>query len=224
MTSHDPTDEKPNGDAGEVTPIDTPDIPVEIDDQKTTPVPAVSSADEKIATLEKEKKDLYERMLRSAADLDNFRKRTRKDMDEARLKSKEEVLREVLPVVDNLERAISAAGDASGPIGDGVKLVLRQLMNALERFEVKAFTAVGEAFDPSRHEAIAQVATSERPPGTIHTEMQKGYMIGARLLRPALVAVAKAPPPPVEAANEAVPAEAPPPTPPEEPKADGGLE
>jgi molecular chaperone GrpE len=158
------------------------DIPVEVE-----------SPPDKLTELEKEKKDLHDRLLRTAADFDNFRKRSRKDQDEARAKAKEDVLREVLPVVDNLERALAASQDASGPIVDGVRLVLRQLVNALERFEVKPVASVGEVFDPSKHEAIAQIETAERPPGTIHAEMQKGYTMGGRLIRPALVAVARAP-------------------------------
>ena len=149
--------------------------------------------DERIKALEKEQKDTYERLLRTAADLDNFRKRARKDAEEARLKSREEVLREILPVIDNLERALVAAGDATGPIVDGVRIVLRQFQSALDRFDIKPFVAVGQPFDPTKHEAISQVASTEHPPGTVAVEMQRGYMIGERLLRPALVAVAKPP-------------------------------
>lgn len=171
------------------------DIPVEVDDSS------------KLATLEKERKELHERLLRTAADFDNFRKRTRKDMDDARAKAKEDVLREILPVADNLERALAAAesqggGTASGGIADGVKLVLRQLASALDRFEVKAFSSLGEAFDPARHEAISQIESADKPAGTVVNEMQKGYLMGARLLRPAMVAVARppaAPTPPADA-------------------------
>jgi molecular chaperone GrpE len=147
-----------------------------------------------IEALEKEKKETYDRLLRTAADLDNFRKRSRKDADDARLKAKEEALAAILPGIDNLERAI-AAGVASGAeaLLDGVKLVLRQFQSGLEKVDVKSFESVGQAFDPTRHEAIAQVETEAQPPGTIVTEMQRGYTVGGRLLRPALVTVAKAP-------------------------------
>jgi molecular chaperone GrpE len=176
------------------------DIPVEIDDTAT-----------KLATLEKEKKELHERLLRTAADFDNFRKRSRKDQDDARAKAREDVLREILPVADNLERALQAAettpggqagtASASG-IADGVKLVLRQLASALDRFEVKAFSSLGEAFDPARHEAISQVETADQPAGTVVNEMQKGYLMGSRLLRPAMVAVARPPAPPPTSTDE----------------------
>jgi molecular chaperone GrpE len=174
---------------------ETPEVPVEVEVEAPA---APAGPEEKLAALEKEKQELYERLLRTAADFDNYKKRVRREMDEARAKAKEEVLRDILPGLDNLERAIAAAAGVDGAAGvvDGVKLVLRQFHSALERFDVRTFTAVGEAFDPARHEAISQVVTTEYPPGSVAAEMQRGYTIGARLLRPALVAVAKAPEPP----------------------------
>jgi molecular chaperone GrpE len=152
---------------------------------------------EKVEALEKEKRDTYERLLRAAADLDNLRKRTRKEIDEARLLAKEQVLKEILPGIDNLERALAVASGEGGAeaIVEGVRLVLRQFQTALDRVEVKPFESVGQAFDPTRHEAISQIETADLPPGTVAGEMQRGYSIGNRLLRPALVAVAKAPAP-----------------------------
>ncbi|HKA87236.1 MAG TPA: nucleotide exchange factor GrpE [Haliangiales bacterium] len=175
---------------------ETPEVPVEVEVALSEPVAADDR--EKLAALEKEKQDLYDRLLRTAADFDNYKKRVRREMEEARLKAKEEVLREILPGLDNLERAIAAAAGVEGAAGvvEGVKLVLRQFHSALERFDVRSFSTVGEAFDPARHEAIAQVETDEHPPGSVASEMQRGYTIGPRLLRAALVAVAKAPPGP----------------------------
>jgi molecular chaperone GrpE len=180
------------------TPEPAPEIPVEVGEVNPTPPPA--EAEQRLAVLEKEKKELNDRFLRTAADFDNFRKRTRKEIEDARGKAKEDVLREMLPVVDNLERALAAADTAGGAsggasgIGDGVKLVLRQFGSALDRFEVKAFVSLGAPFDPARHEAISQIETADQPAGTVVAEMQKGYLIGGKLLRPAMVAVAKAPP------------------------------
>ena len=152
---------------------------------------------ERVEILEKEKKDTYDRLLRAAADLDNLRKRTRKEIDDARVLAKEQVLKEILPGIDNLERALAVAGTEGGAesIVEGVRLVLRQFHTALERVEVKPFPSVGQPFDPTRHEAISQVETGDHPPGTVAGEMQRGYTIGSRLLRPALVVVAKAPAP-----------------------------
>jgi molecular chaperone GrpE len=162
---------------------------------------ALAALREQVQTLEKEKKDTYDRLLRAAADLDNFRKRTRKEIDDARFQAKEQTLKEILPGIDNLERAIAAGSKEAGAqsVLEGVRLVLRQFQTALERADVKPFEAVGQPFDPARHEAISQIATAAYPPGTVAEELQKGYMIGSRLLRPALVAVAKAPEEPEKA-------------------------
>ena len=180
-----PDPDKPaSGDATE-EPVEVEVAPVEA---------AAPGVEERLAALEKEKQETYDRLLRTAADLDNFRKRARKDTDEARLKAREEVLREILPGIDNLERAVAAGATSPEGVLEGVKLVLRQFQTALERVEVKPFDSVGVPFDPTRHEAIAQVETREHPPGSVVTELQRGYTVGSRLLRPAMVTVAKAPP------------------------------
>lgn len=155
----------------------------------------------RIAALEKDKKDNWDRYLRTAADLENLRKRQKREMDDARLESKGKVLKEMLPVVDNLERAIEHATQAAGtnPIVEGVQLVLRQFLTAFERLDVTPIEAGGQPFDPNLHEAISQ-QESEQPPGTVVQVLQRGYKSGDRLLRPALVVVAKAKaaPPPAE--------------------------
>lgn len=180
------------------------EIPVEVappDEPNEAPAPPPEAAElanlrERLATVEKEKNDNYERLLRAAADLDNFRKRARREQDDARLKAREDLLKEILPGIDNLERALAAAGASDDPIAQGVRMVLKQFHTALERVDVKAFEAVGQPFDPTRHEAIAQVESGDHPPGTVVTELQRGYTNGPRLLRPAMVTVAKAPAPP----------------------------
>jgi molecular chaperone GrpE len=141
--------------------------------------------------------EIKDRMLRIAADFDNFKKRSRKEMAESEGKGREALLKELLPVIDNLERALahaSAADAAPGGSGllEGVSLVHRQFLAALEKFDVKPFSAVGEAFDPAFHAAVAQVP-SDKPTGMVVEEFQRGYKMGARLLRPAMVAVATGP-------------------------------
>jgi len=164
----------------------------------------VSEKDEleaRIAALEKDKKENWDRYLRTAADLENLRKRQKREMDDARLESKGRVLKEMLPVVDNLERAIEHATAQAGtnPIIEGVQLVLRQFLTAFERLDVTPVEAAGQPFDPNLHEAISQ-QESDAPPGTVVQVLQRGYKSGDRLLRPALVVVAKAKtaPPPAE--------------------------
>lgn len=158
---------------------------------------ATEKAADKIAELEARQKDTYDRYVRSVAELDNYRKRTRKEIDDARTEAQSRVLREMLPVIDNLERALSAAGAAEATDGhgiiDGVRLVFRQFAQALERCNVTPVAAKGAPFDPSQHEAVSQIETAETPPGSVVDVLQTGYRIGDRLLRPALVVVAKAP-------------------------------
>jgi len=140
-------------------------------------------------------KDLY---LRARADLENYRKRTQRDKEELVRFANENMLREVLPVLDNLERAVDHARQSEGGgegLLEGVEMTLSQFQKALEKFGVTPFSAVGEAFDPSRHEAMGQLESSEHPPNTVVQELQKGCMLNDRLLRPALVMVAKAPAP-----------------------------
>lgn len=182
-------------------PADDAPIPVEVEapgsvadvPAAAAPTPIVNELAEKVAGLEKEKKDNWERYLRAAADLENLRKRQRREIDDVKLETKGKVLREMLPVVDNLERAIEHATTIGekNPIVEGVQLVLRQFTTAFERLEVTQIEAMGKPFDPNLHEAISQ-AESDEPPGTVVQVLQRGYKAGERLLRPVLVVVAKA--------------------------------
>lgn len=152
----------------------------------------IKELEAKVAALEKEKKDNWDRYLRAAADLENMRKRQKREMEDAKFDAKNKILKEMLPVVDNLERAIEHAAQAgTNPIVEGVQLVLRQFTTAFERLDVTAIDAMGQPFDPNLHEAISQ-QESDQAPGTVVTVLQRGYRSGERLLRPALVVVAKA--------------------------------
>lgn len=132
--------------------------------------------------------------LRTAADFDNFRKRARKELDEARRSGREDLLRAVLPVFDNLERAIQSSQRTSDvkAMADGLAMVLRQFTEALGREGISRVPTVGQPFDPGVHEAIQQVETSDHAPGTVLAEVQPGYTQGDRLMRAAMVVVAKA--------------------------------
>lgn len=170
--------------AGDVIPVEVvpPDGAAPVDDLEA-----------KLAAAEKEKKENWDRYLRAAADLENLRKRQKRELEDARFDTKSKVLKEMLPVVDNLERAIEHATQQSGtnPIIEGVQLVLRQFLTAFERLDVVPIEAAGQPFDPNLHEAISQIE-SDSPPGTVVQVLQRGYRSGDRLLRPALVVVAKA--------------------------------
>jgi molecular chaperone GrpE len=136
-----------------------------------------------------------EQLLRTAADYDNFRKRARREQADAEKQGREELLRDLLPVFDNLERAVAHAETATDvqSLTDGIQMVMRQFSDTLGRMGIERVATVGAAFDPSVHEAIQSIETAEYPPGSIAAEIQGGYRIGDRLVRPALVVVAKAP-------------------------------
>lgn len=138
---------------------------------------------------------LRDQLLRVAADFDNYRKRARKDAEEAERRGKEDVLREVLPVFDNLERAVQAATSTSDvtAIVDGIKMVLRLFDDHSSRIGLSRLPTVGQRFDPAIHDAVQQVETAEHPAGTVIHEIVPGYTLGDKLLRPAMVVVARKP-------------------------------
>jgi len=141
-------------------------------------------------TLEKLREE-HERLLRTAADLDNYKKRAAKEREEIQRFGNEKLLKDFLPVLDNLDRALAAAPE--GAFAEGVRLVRSSFEAALAKHGVKAFSALGAPFDPARHEALLQVPTAESPPGTVVLEHARGFTLSDRLLRPALVGVAVAP-------------------------------
>jgi molecular chaperone GrpE len=165
---------------------------------------------DQVAALTAERDEMKDRMLRVAAEFENWKRRARKEQDDAENKAREAVLRDMLDVIDNLERAVGAFGEGS-PAGagapktgaappqdaaavlKGVGLVLRLFQSKLERYQVKPFASRGEPFDPRIHEAISKVPTADVPPNAVAVELQRGYRIGERLLRPAMVSVATAP-------------------------------
>lgn len=134
-----------------------------------------------------------EQALRALADLDNYRKRSAREIEAARRATKEDLIRDLLPVFDNIIRGIQSAERAQEvkTVVEGLGMVLRQFEQTLEKAGVRKVPTVGAAFDPQVHEAIQQVETDEHAPGTIVAEVQGGYVNGDRLVRAALVVVAK---------------------------------
>ena len=137
--------------------------------------------------------ETQDQLLRTAADLENFRKRSRRELDEVRRQANDRMLAALLPVIDNLARAIEHAGEAADPLSEGVRMVLRQFHDVLAAQSVVPFVSLGTPFDPARHEAIGQEPSRDLPPFTVLRELQQGYLIGDRLLRAARVVVAQAP-------------------------------
>jgi molecular chaperone GrpE len=157
--------------------------------------PADDAASELVRDFEEVKNEaarLKDQLLRTAADFDNFRKRSRKDAEDAQKKGTERALLEILPVADNLERAIQAAGQTQdvAAVVEGVRMVLKLTEDALSRLGVERIQSVGQPFDPGLHEAVQQVE-SDSPAGTVIFEMAPGYRLNGKLLRAAMVAVAR---------------------------------
>lgn len=197
------SDEPTGAPAGEAAP--EPGLVIEVDPpaKPTEAAPDRAAAlEQALAKAEHERKDAWDKYVRAVADLENYRRRAKRDLDDARAESRTRVLKEMLPVVDNLERAVAHGAEGDGnAVLEGVRLVLRQFTTALERCEVTAVEAEGKAFDPNLHEAIGQ-QESDAPPGSIVSVLQKGYRLTDRLLRPALVVVARAKAEPAPAAAD----------------------
>lgn len=135
---------------------------------------------------------LRQQLLRLQADFDNFRRRTRQEREELQLFATRKLLGDLLPVVDNFDRAMSAlnADEAElQTVRTGVEMVQRQLLTLLSQYEVRPMEAVGQAFDPKIHEAVLQEPAGDEPVGVVKDELQKGYWLGERVLRPAMVKV-----------------------------------
>lgn len=150
------------------------------------------------AALEQKTNELgaaQEKHLRVLAEMENFKKRAARDQIEQVLYANEKLLKELLPVLDNLERALGHVDDPSkkSPWVAGVDLTYRQFLEALKKFGVTQIPSVGEVFDPSRHQAVTYLDTNEHPENHVAEELQKGYVYHERILRPSMVAVARKP-------------------------------
>ena len=175
-----------------VPPVDTEpgtgqeQQPTETD---TSPERMLQDLRQKLEDAQTEAQTNHDRFLRERAELENFKRRMQREKAEALRFANEPLLRELLPVVDNLERAVEHGTGDGQSVLEGVRLVLKSLHEALERHGVKRIDAVGEPFDPSRHEAMAQVESSEHEPNRVVEQYHRGYLLHDRLLRPALVTV-----------------------------------
>ena len=146
--------------------------------------------------------ELNERIVRLTADFDNFRKRAQREKDEARQFANQGLLEKLLPVLDNFEMALTAVKDADPSVRDGVQMILDQLLGVLKESGVEPVDAMGHPFDPNLHEALSQEETTEVEEGTVVQQVQRGYKLNDRLVRPARVVVAKAPGAAEEASTE----------------------
>ncbi len=153
-----------------------------------------------IASLQEEVAATRDRMLRLAAEMDNLRKRTEREKAEATLYAASNFARDLLSVADSLSRTLAAVpaeerdviDDIMKKFLDGIELTERELLSVFQRHNIRRLETVGQKFDPNLHQAMFEVPTAEKPPGTVMQEIQAGYAVGERCLRPALVGVAQA--------------------------------
>jgi molecular chaperone GrpE len=149
----------------------------------------------KLEEKEKEAKEVYDRLLRMAADFENYKKRAAKEKEDWTKFANEDLLKAILPFIDNLQRAVNHAETVAdtGVMIEGVRLTLQQILQTLNRFGLVPFESVGKIFDPAMHEAMLVVESDQHEPNRVVEEFQKGYLLNDRLLRPATVSVSKRP-------------------------------
>lgn len=152
--------------------------------------PQAESQPDPVEELRREKDALQDRLLRTAAEFDNYRKRIDRERRDLAEHTASEVVAELLPIIDNLERALAAASDTD-PLRKGVELIHKQMVDLLRKRGVKPIEALGADFDPNFHQAVIHEASSDHREGEVMEELQRGYLLGERLLRPAMVKVAK---------------------------------
>ncbi len=182
-----------------------PELPAEV------PAEEIRRLQEALLAKTAEAESLQDKNLRLMAEFDNARKRAAREREDHARFANESLIRELLPVLDNFDRALHAAKSepAAAAVTAGVELIQRELVRVLDKFGVTPFSSVGQHFDPERHEAIARVPTAEHPEMTVIGETARGYLLHGRVLRPAMVTVAVAPSPPgTHPAGDGAPAQA----------------
>ena len=161
------------------------------------PEPRGDGARDDVAELKKQLDEQQDRMLRALAEADNVRRRLEKSAEDRVRYANESLIRDLIPVIDNFDRALTAArggNDANvASLAQGVELIQRELLRVLERAGVVRYSAMGERFDPTRHEAVSRIVSDSAAPNTVVAETAPGYLLHGRVLRAALVAVAAAP-------------------------------
>jgi len=156
---------------------------------------AFQASEQELEKLRADLDDASDRALRAQAELDNYRKRARRELEDERRYAALPLLRDLMPVLDNMQRAIEAGEKSPQAAGllDGIKLVAQNLTNVLAKHECKKIEALGQPFDPAVHEAISQQPSADHEPGTVMFVAQDGYVLHDRVVRPAQVIVSKSP-------------------------------
>jgi molecular chaperone GrpE len=165
-------------------------------DDTPKPVDPLKEMEEKVETLEKEAAENHDRLLRMAAEFDNYKKRATREMNDFRKFANENFAKALLPVVDSMDLAIESSSNdkhVNNSMVEGVNMTLKEILKIFGQFGVKRFESIGNTFDPNLHQAVMQEETDKFPENTVSKELQKGFMIHDRLLRPAMVVVSKKP-------------------------------
>ena len=147
-----------------------------------------------VESLKNEAAETHDRLLRLAAEFENYKKRSAREMNDFKKFANESFVKALLPVVDNLDRAIESSSNdkhANNSVVEGVNMTLREILKIFEQYGIKPFESLGKTFDPSLHQAVMQDDDAAYPENMVSKELQKGYMIHDRLLRPAMVVVSK---------------------------------
>ena len=153
-----------------------------------------SETELEIARLAAERDLLKDQLLRMRAEFDNYRKRVLREGEQARMGAAQNIIRDLLPVADNLERALAHAEDPSSALAEGVGMVLRQFMDVLAVRGLEAIPAMGVTFDPNVHEALSYMPSEEHAAGMVMNEFERGYRLGSAVLRPSRVVVSSGAP------------------------------
>jgi len=193
MTEKDPIKVKINTDDSEMPQADNQEgETLESAPEKETP----QTPEEKLEQAQSEAAAAHDRFLRASAELENYKKRTQKEMADFKRFANSSLVKELLGVVDNLERAVESSNESNEKeqLAEGLDLTLKELLKVFKTFHVTPIESLGETFDPSYHQAMMQEETSSQPDNVVLRELQKGYMIHDRLLRPAMVVVSKSVP------------------------------
>jgi molecular chaperone GrpE len=171
------------------------EIHYHLDEERQEKEKEIEELKKKLEEKEKEIKEHHDRLLRLAADFENYKKRAAREKEDWTKFANEDVIRAILPFIDNLERAVNHAQKVAdtGVLIEGVRLTIQQILQTLNRFGLSSFQSVGKPFDPTVHEAMLVVETDQHEPNQVVEEFQKGYLLNDRLLRPATVSVSKPP-------------------------------
>lgn len=157
---------------------------------------SVEELQARLSEAEAQARDNWDKLLRANAEMDNLRRRTERDLENAHKYALERFAQELLAVRDSLEMGVAAAEQEEASvekIKEGTELTLRMLESAMDKFNIQAIDPLGEPFDPERHQAMSMVESPDKAPNTVINVMQKGYLLNDRLIRPAMVIVSRAP-------------------------------